>query len=256
MEPESAMAQEIDGQLDPGAVDHLLTTTRSVRRRLLLDRPVDLADLHECIGVALQAPTGSNNRSWRFLVVTDPGTRAALADIYRKGLAVYAAALTEMSGRGMDVPVTVDEGRLRTLDEQTTRSMRSAAYLTKHLHEVPVHVIPCLLGRLADGADTFRQAAYWGSIHPAVWSLQLALRSRGYGSVYTTLHLANEAEAARLLGLPEHVTQCGLVPVARVAGAFRRAWREPVHEVAYLDRWGEPFDAPGLPAAATTPAAT
>ena len=250
------MGPETDGALDRAATDRLLTTTRSVRRRLLLDQPVDLADVHECIRVALQAPTGSNNRSWRFLVVTDAATRAALADIYRRGLSVYAAALTEMSGRGMDVPVVVDEGRLRTLDEQTTRSMRSAAYLTKHLHEVPVHVIPCLLGRLADGADTFRQAAYWGSIHPAVWSLQLALRSRGYGSVYTTLHLANEADAARLLDLPAHVTQCGLVPVGRVAGEFGPAWREPVEEVAYLDRWGEPFEAPGPPAATTPPAAT
>jgi len=237
-----------DDHLDRTLVDRLLTTTRSVRRRLVLDRPVDLRDVHECLQVALQAPTGSNNRSWRFLVVSDPATRAGLADIYRKGLTVYAAALSEMSDRGMELPVVADEGRLRTLDEQTTRSMRSAAYLTRHLHEVPVHVIPCLLGRLADGADTFRQAAYWGSIHPAVWSLQLALRSRGYGSVYTTLHLAHEAEAAALLGLPEHVTQCGLVPVARVEGTFGRAWREPVDEVAYLDRWGAPFTAPDAPA--------
>jgi nitroreductase len=227
--------------IDRGSVDRLLTTTRSVRRRLVLDRPVDLADVHECLSIALQAPTGSNNRSWRFLVVTDAGRRAALAAIYRRGLSVYAAALSEMAERGMDVPVTADEGRLRTLDEQTRRSMRSAAYLTEHLGDVPVHVVPCLLGRLPDDADTFRQAAFWGSIHPAIWSLQLALRSRGYGSVYTTLHLANEAEAAALLGLPADVTQCGLLPVARVEGDFHPAWREPVDEIAFLDRWGEPF---------------
>jgi nitroreductase len=235
--------EALDG-FDTGCVERLLTTTRSVRRRLDLEAPVDLADVHDALRIATQAPTGSNNRSWRFLVVTDPATRAGLAAVYRKGLTVYAAALAEMSDRGMDVPVLPDGDRLRTLDAQTVRSMRSAAYLTRHLHEVPVHVVPCLLGRLPEGADTFRQAAYWGSIHPAVWSLQLALRAKGYGSVYTTLHLANEAEAAELLGLPAHVTQCGLVPVARVAGGFHPAWREPVDEVAYLERWGQGFVAP------------
>ena len=228
-------------EIDRDAAERLLTTTRSVRRRLVLDRDVDIADVHDCLRIALQAPTGSNNRSWRFLVVTDASKRAALAAIYRQGLVTYAAALEEMRGSGMELPIVADEGRLRTLDAQTRRSMRSAAYLTEHLHEVPVHIVPCLLGRLADGADTFRQAAYWGSIHPSIWSLQLALRSRGYGSVYTTLHLAHEAEAAALLGIPAHVTQCGLVPVAHVDGDFRPAWREPVVEVTFHDRWGEPF---------------
>jgi nitroreductase len=227
---------------DRAAVDRLLSTTRSVRRRLELDRPVDLAVVHECLGLALQAPTGSNNRSWRFLVVTDPATRAALASIYRKGLAVHAEALGEMSERGMDLPLTSDEGRLRTLDAQTKRSMRSAAFLTAHLHEVPVLVVPCLLGRLAPQASVFMQAAYWGSIHPAIWSFQLALRSRGYGSVYTTLHLAHEAEAAEVLGIPSEVTQCGLVPVAATTGEFHPAWREPVAELTFADRWGEPFE--------------
>lgn len=238
------MGDDTTSGLDPGTVERLLTTTRSVRKRLRLDAPVDLADVHDALRVAFQAPTGSNNRSWRFLVVTEAATRAALADVYRKGLSVYAAALAEMGERGMSLPVQPDGERLRTLDEQTTRSMRSAAHLTKHLHEVPVHVIPCLLGRLPDDADTFRQAAYWGSIHPAVWSFQLALRARGYGSVYTTLHLANEREAAELLGLPDDVTQCGLVPVARVDGDFHPAWREPVEEMAFLDRWGHGFTAP------------
>ncbi len=240
----AAMGREAFERSEPGTVERLLTTTRSVRRRLDLQAPVDLSDIHDALRIATQAPTGSNNRSWRFLVVTDPDTRAGLAAIYRKGLTVYAAALAEMSEQGMELPVQPDGERLRTLDAQTTRSMRSAAYLTQHLHEVPVHVVPCLLGRLPEGADTFRQAAYWGSIHPAVWSLQLALRAKGYGSVYTTLHLANEAEAAELLGLPSHVTQCGLVPVAHVEGDFHPAWREPVDEVAYLERWGEGFVVP------------
>jgi nitroreductase len=228
---------------DLGTVDRLLTTTRSVRRRLDLTREVEPALLRECLELALQAPTGSNSRSWRFVVVTDADRRAALADIYRKGLAIYAQALEELAATGFGVPLSTEEGRLRALDEQTRRSMRSAAYLTQHLHEVPVHVVPCLLGRLPSHADAFRAAAYYGSIHPAIWSFQLALRSRGLGSVYTTLHLVHEAEAAEVLGIPhDRVTQIGLVPVAHTTGDdFGRAWREPVEEVAFADGWDRPW---------------
>jgi nitroreductase len=225
--------------LDLATVDRLLTTTRSVRRRLDLDQPVALDDVRHCLEIAQQAPTGSNNRSYRWIVVTDGAKRQALADIYRKGLAEYARATEELSARGFEskVSVTSDE-RTRALDAQTKRVFASARHLTARLQEVPVHVIPCMVGRLPETYDNFRAAAFYGSLHPAIWSFQLALRARGYGSVYTTLHLVHEAEAAALLGVPDHITQLGLVPVARYTGeGFGPADRGPIDEIVAFDGW-------------------
>jgi len=227
--------------IDPATVDRLLTTTRSVRRRLDLARPVDPAVVLECLEVAQQAPTGSNNRSYRFVVVTDPSRRAALADLYRLGLTEYAKATAELNARGFEskVGVTADD-RTKALDAQTKRVFASARHLTAHLHEVPVHVIPCMVGRLPDAYDNFRAAAFYGSLHPAVWSFMLALRARGLGSVYTTLHLVHEREAAELLAIPyETVTQIGLVPVAWYTGVdFGPADRGPIDEIVHFERWG------------------
>jgi len=224
--------------LDLDTVDRLLTTTRSVRRRLDLEAPVSLDDVMTCLEIAQQAPTGSNNRSYRWIVVRDAATRAALADIYRKGLGEYARATQELNDRGFESKVAVDDERTRALDAQTKRVFASARHLTAHLHEVPVHVIPCMVGRLPEAYDNFRAAAFYGSLHPAIWSFQLALRARGYGSVYTTLHLVHEAEAAELLGIPDHITQLGLVPVARFTGdTFGPAERGPIEEIVAHDRW-------------------
>jgi nitroreductase len=224
--------------LDLSTVDRLLTTTRSVRRRLDLEAPVPVEDVMACLEIAQQAPTGSNNRSYRWIVVTDPAKRAALADIYRKGLGEYARATEELSERGFESKVAVDDERTRALDAQTKRVFRSARHLTAHLHEVPVHVIPCMVGRLPETYDNFRAAAFYGSLHPAIWSFQLALRARGYGSVYTTLHLVNEGDAAELLGIPEHITQLGLVPVARYTGTdFGPAERGAIGEIVAQDGW-------------------
>src|SRR5436309_4842368 len=77
--------------MDIATIDHLLTTTRSVRKRLDLSRPVDPAVLERCIEIALQSPTGSNTQGWHFLVVTDAAKRAALADLYRKAFDGYVS---------------------------------------------------------------------------------------------------------------------------------------------------------------------
>jgi nitroreductase len=235
---------------DIAEADRLLTTTRSVRRRLDVTAPVDLDEIRTCLEVAQQAPTGSNNRSYRFLVVTDPARRAALADLYRKGLGEYARATAELSDRGFESKVGVrdeapgvkDAARTTALDAQTKRVFASARHLTAHLHEVPVHVIPCMVGRLPDAYDNFRASAYYGSIQPTIWSFLLALRPRGYGGVFTTLHLVHEQEAAELLGIPPHICQVGLVPVARTTGGgFGRADRGSIDDVVYGDSWGEPL---------------
>lgn len=207
--------------LDLQTVDHLLTTTRAVRKRLDLERPVAPEVLFECLRLAVQAPTGSNAQGWRWVVVTDPDQRAALADMYRRAGEPYLKAASENTGDGGTMDRIVD----------------SATYLLDHLAEVPVHVIPCIHGRVGDGGSGLAAGLY-GSIFPAVWSFQLALRSRGLGSCLTSFHLAFEREAADLLGIPDTVTQAGLLPVAHFTGEdFKPAARRPVEEITYWNAW-------------------
>jgi nitroreductase len=204
--------------------DHLLSTTRAVRKRLDLKREVGRDVLLDCIRLSQQAPTGSNSQGWRWLIVTDPAKKQALAELYRKSGADYlsqGAKQAKASGH-----------------EQTGRVLDSATYLAENLERVPVHVIPCLKGRLPANTPSGMMAGYWGSIFPAVWSFQLALRSRGLGSVITTLHLAAEAEAAALLGIPDDVTQCALLPVAYTVGdEFKPAERTPPENITYWEEW-------------------
>lgn len=208
--------------LDLTSIDHVLSTTRSVRKRLDFDRPVESEVIEECLRLAIQAPTGGNTQGWRFIVVTDAAKRLALAELYREISEPYLKA-----GLGGDAAVSA----------QQTRVIDSATYLAQRLHEVPVHVIPCLYGAL-DSLPNFAAAGSYGSIIPAMWSFQLALRSRGLGSVLTTLHLPNEARAAELLGIPAGVTQVGLIPVAYFTGDdFKPANRRPVEEITYWNGW-------------------
>lgn len=202
-----------------GAIDHLLTTTRAVRRRFDFDRPVDEQVLLECIDIAQQAPTGSNTQGWRFVVITDPGLRGQLAELYRRGAGDY-----------------LEQSRDRARDAQSRRVYESAIYLARNLERVPVHVLPCIHGR--PGADVAGNAGLFGSIIPAAWSFMLALRSRGLGSVWTTLHLHHEREAAELLGIPDTVTQAGLIPVGHYTGTdFRPVRRRPAAEITYWNGW-------------------
>ena len=211
--------------LDLTSIDHVLSTTRSVRKRLDFDRPVEPEVIEECLRLAIQAPTGGNTQGWRFIVVTDAAKRLALAELYREISEPYLKA-----GLGGDA----------TVSAQQSRVIDSATYLAQRLHEVPVHVIPCLYGAL-DALPNFAAAGSYGSIIPAMWSFQLALRSRGLGSVLTTLHLPNEARAAELLGIPDGVTQVGLIPVAYFTGDdFKPANRRPVEEITYWNGWKRP----------------
>ena len=215
--------------MDLATVDHLLTTTRSVRKRLDFSRPVDPAVIERCIAIALQAPTGSNMQGWHFLVVTDAAKRAGLAELYRKAFEVYANARETMR------PVIgEDDPRFA----QTERIVESASYLAQHMHEAPLLVIPCIEGRV-ENAGVLAQASIYGSILPAVWSFMLALRARGLGSAWTTLHLMFERDAAALLGIPDHVTQTALLPVAYFSGAdFKPAKRLPPGDRTHWDAWG------------------
>src|ERR1700759_4960197 len=208
--------------MDLASVDELLTTTRAVRRRLDLSRPVGREVIMECLQIAMQAPTASNAQDWRWLVITDPAKRAAIADIYRS---IGERYLPQMAAS--------------EADPQTLRVLSSAISLTDILADVPVHVIPCLQRRF-DGNDLVVASSAWASIIPAGWSFLLALRSRGLGSVWTTMHLAREREVAELLGIPETVTQAALFPVAYTIGTdFRPASRPSAETITYWEGWGE-----------------
>ena len=201
--------------------DALLTTTRAVRKRLDLTRAVPRDLLEACIDIAQQAPTGSNSQTWRFLMVDDADKRKALADLYRKGAEGYLAQAGENAG-----------------DAQTERVFSSAVYLMEHLHEVPVHVIPLVQGRPANDAPAAMLSGMFGSIYPAIWSFQLALRARGLGSALTTLHLLHEREAAEVLGIPDDMLQIALLPVGWTVGTdFKQAQRPPADRIMRWNSW-------------------
>jgi nitroreductase len=205
-------------------LDHALTTTRAVRRRLDLERPVPRTVVLECLELALQAPNGSNTQPWRWVVVDDPTRRAAAAEVYR-------AAIDDVAARpGPRADYSSPAGQ---------RLSASVAHLKDNLHRVPVLVVPVVRGRL-DTEPLFVQASRWGSILPAVWSFMLALRARGLGSTWTTIHLQREREMAGLLEIPyDDWTQAGLFPVAYTIGAdFRRAERGRVEDVVGWNAWG------------------
>jgi len=209
--------------------DELLTTTRSVRKRLDVERPVEREVLEECLAIAQQAPTGGNAQAWGFVVVTDADKRAALADLYRKGWDVYRSRPSWSASRRYDDP---DRQQLQR------RITSSAKHLADTLQDVPVHVVPCMRFR-PEGAPNIALASHFGSIYPAVWSLMLAARARGLGSTLTTLHLFHEREAAELLGIPhDEVAQVGLVAMAYFKGAdFRPGPREPLERFVHWEGW-------------------
>ena len=210
------------------SADQVLTTTRSVRKRLDFDRPVDRETVMECLDIALQAPTGSNSQGWQWMFVTDDAKKKALRDIYLANFELYAQ---------MPRPEYPDGD---TRGERMERVIDSAMYLAQEFHRAPVMMIPCLEGR-PDYSIGGVGAGYWGSILPAVWSFMLALRERSMGSAWTTIHLINggEEKVADILGIPfDGFTQAGLFPIAYTKGTdFKAAKRLPATELAHWDTW-------------------
>lgn len=206
--------------------DELLSTTRCVRRRLDLERPVEREVLEECLRLAQQAPTAGYAEDWHFVVVTDPEQRAALAELWRAGGRRYL---------GTDDPALLRDA---DLPPDRKRLVESVLHLYEHLHEVPVHVIPCIEGR-TDGKPALSQVGRWTTIAPATWSFMLAARSRGLGTCMTSFHLFHEREAAEVLGIPyEEIMQTALLPVAYTIGTeFKPARRKPLDTMAHWDRW-------------------
>lgn len=208
--------------------DEVLSTTRSVRKRLDFDRPVEREIVEEALELALQAPTGSNSQGWHWIIIEDAAKRKALADIYAENFKIYAS----MPGR------EYSEGDTR--GERMDAVRDSAWYLAENFHRSPLMLVPAIEGRL-DNLPSFATASVWGSLLPAVWSFMLALRERGMGSAWTTIHLMNggEEKVAEILGIPhDRISQAGLFPIAYTIGTdFKPAKREPLSSVLHWDKW-------------------
>ena len=210
---------------DLASVDYILETTRSVRKRLDLTRPVDRATVERCLEIAIQAPTGSNRQGWKWLIVTDAEIKAKIGEYYKQSWYTYAGVASR-SAPGEEPSA------------QMQRVISSARYLADHMREVPMMIFPCVAGRATD-ASPAANAGLYGSIIPAAWSLMLALRARGIGSAWTTLHLSYEKECNEILGIPDGVTTAALLPVAYFSGeTFQKASRVPAEELTYWESWG------------------
>ncbi|OBK20932.1 nitroreductase family protein [Mycobacterium asiaticum] len=208
-------------------VDEVLTTTRSVRKRLDFDKPVPREVLMECLELALQAPTGSNSQGWQWVFVEDPEKKKAIGDVYLANARGYLSSLAPEYGEG------------DTRGERMGKVRDSASYLAEHMHEAPVLLIPCILGR--EEKSPLGGVSFWASLFPAVWSFCLALRSRGLGSCWTTLHLLGDGErkVAEVLGIPyDEYSQGGLFPIAYTKGIdFRPAKRLPAESLTHWNGW-------------------
>jgi len=212
--------------LELSAAD-VLTTTRAVRHRLDLDKPVDPRIIRRCVEIALQAPTGRNRQRAAFVVVTDPQRRAALADLWRRGRAAGGT------------PMPAEDMRRAYARPRSMEMVWSGLdHLDANLHRVPALVVPCITGR-TDDAPVSGQAGTWGSVLPAVWSFMLAARMHGLGTCWTTSNLPVERDVADLLDIPHaEVMQAALIPLAHTVGTdFRPAHRVPVDEVLHWERW-------------------
>lgn len=211
-------------------VDRLLTTTRSARKSLDLTAPVDLGEIAACLRIGLQAPNGTNEQPWRWIIVADADRRARIAAVYRESYLSMTGGNLVSGVIGTDT----DFGRL----------MSSTEWLVENLAQVPLFVIPCYEPYLPrnSGDEHFFQATLYGSIFPVVWNFQLALRSRGYGTCITTMHLNRAAEVADLLGIPQTYVQGCLLPVARLrpGHANTPAARRPLEQVTALNGWDGP----------------
>jgi nitroreductase len=206
--------------IDIAQIDEVLATTRAVRRRLDLERAVDNQTLLDCIDLAEQAPTGGNLGSRRWIIVRDQRVKDQLGEMYGQSALPFMTAAAD---------------RLRGTGHPAEKVMASAAYLAAHLAEVPAIVIPTIIGR-HDGSG---RPGLFDSVIQAAWSFCLALRARGLGTAWVTAALADTARVKEILGIPEHMTEIVMFPVAWTKGTdFRRAVRQPARTITYFDRFG------------------
>lgn len=215
----------------PLTSDELLSTTRAVRKRLDFDRPVEDDVVRECVSLAMQSPSGSNNMTMQFVVVRDEAKRKAIGEIYRQCYGIYSS----MDGVYIR---SIDKGEADA-NAQQQRSADSADFLGEHMGDAPVLVIPCTVEATADGAPAMMSASMGANVMPAMWSFMLAARARGLGTCWTTVHLMMEQAAADVLGIPfDQVQQICLSPLAYTKGTdFKAAARPPADSIIHWDQW-------------------
>jgi nitroreductase len=224
------MTKEKHAQLDL-SLDELLSSTRSVRKRLDFDKPVEMSVIEECLNLALQAPSGSNSQGWHFVVVTDKDKKSAIAEYYRQSFSNYVSS--------SHVPDKVHDTSADMAETQK-RVLVSAKYLADNIQKTPCMLIPCIRDRAdTPGLTSAHQASIFASIFPAVWSFMLAARARGLGSCLTTLHLSYEKEVADILDIPyEEIEQVALIPVAYTLGTdFKSGPRTPLENLLHTNSW-------------------
>ncbi len=211
--------------------DELLSTTRAVRKRLDFDRPVEDQIIRECVDMAMQSPSGSNNMTMQFVVVRDPAKRAALGEIYKQCYGIYSS----MDGVYIR---SIDKGE-EMANAQQQRSADSADFLGEHMGDAPALIIPCSAAGRLDGAAAMMSASMLANVVPAMWSFMLAARARGLGTCWTTVHLMMEQQAADVLGIPfDSVQQICLSPLAYTKGTdFRPAARPDADSIIHWDSW-------------------
>ena len=210
MTQEGAEAFEL---LDLSSVDTVLSTTRSVRRKLDLSRPVEPEVIYECINLSTQAPMGLGGESWRFLVVTERERKEKIAEIY-KGLI------------------------MRLIEERGVPIKPTQHALIERLPQMPALIFVCIIGE-PPGAEVSSQIGFYGSILPTAWSLMLALRSRNLGSTWTSVLASQQTEIAEILEVPDGVVQTVMFPVAYTKGAkLKRAERQDARHLTYWNSWG------------------
>ena len=210
------------------SADEVLTTTRAVRKRLDFDRPLDMAEVRDCLDIALQAPTGSNAQGWEFMLVDDPDKIATIAGYYLTAFDEYEASPNQPTQQHLDDP---------SMAPTQERVLSSARYLADNLAKVPALLIPCT-ARPPEGTPLMYLSAIYGSVLPAVWSFMLAARERGIGTCWTTLHLGFEKEIGELLGIPDDVLQMALIPIAYTQGTnFKVAPRKNLDNFLHTNSW-------------------
>jgi len=212
------------------SADDVLTTTRAVRKRLDMEKTVAMAEIRECLEIALQAPSGSNSQGWQFVLVTDREKIETIAALYLKAFDDYEAGPNQPTKQHLDDP---------SMAPTQERVLSSARYLADNLARIPAMLIPCCAGRTdTPGLPQSAMASMYGSIIPAAWSFMLAARERGIGTCWTTLHLTYEEEVAKLLDIPAEMTQIALIPIAYTKGTeFKAAPRKDLDAVLHNNSW-------------------
>ena len=204
--------------------------------RYFTTEPVPRETLDRVLDNARFAPSGGNRQGWRVIVITDPGTRRKLRELYEPAWMEYtkqtgARALLDAP----EPPPDITPGRLRML--------KGADEFAHTFDEVPVHLVPCVeLDALAIVDQSLERPSIVGgaSIYPFVQNVLLGLRAEGLGAAFTTLLTPAEPRVRELLNIPDGIAVAGHISVGYRADPWpAKLSRKPVSEFAYSERYGE-----------------